>query len=213
MSMEMKIPKDWKHCLLNEAAKVVFSNVDKKNYEGQKEVLLCNYMDVFYNKQITSKLDFMKATASETEIAKFHLNKGDVVFTKDSETAEEIGVCSLVAETIPNLICGYHLGIAKPNPEICCGDYLSLILNFHPVHFQFVQAANGVTRFGLTLESISNIKIPLPPLPEQRKIAAILRTWDEGAEKADAIAATYRAQKRGLMQQLLSGQVRVKGEG
>jgi type I restriction enzyme S subunit len=59
---------------------------------------------------------------------------------------------------------------------------------------------------------ISDYEIYLPPLPEQRKIAAILRTWDEGAEKADVMAATYRAQKRGLMQQLLSGQVRVKGE-
>src|SRR5437868_6476918 len=75
---------------LLEAVDVRFSGVDKKTRAGEATVLLCNYMDVFHNSRITSKVDFMRATASTTEIASNSLRKHDVVFTKDSETSEEI---------------------------------------------------------------------------------------------------------------------------
>lgn len=50
-----------------------------------------------------------------------------------------------------------------------------------------------------------------PPLPEQRKIADILSTWDEALEKLDALIAAKDRRKQALMQQLLTGRERVKG--
>lgn len=51
----------------------------------------------------------------------------------------------------------------------------------------------------------------LPTLPEQRKIADILTTWDEAIETLDALIAAKARQKQALMQQLLTGKTRVKG--
>ena len=55
--------------------------------------------------------------------------------------------------------------------------------------------------------------IPLPPLPEQRAIARILSTWDQGIEALRKLIAARQQRKKGLMQQLLTGKKRVKGFG
>lgn len=55
----------------------------------------------------------------------------------------------------------------------------------------------------LSLEKIAPFKVPVPPLPEQRMIAEILRTWDEAIEKLEALQATKRDRLTGLTQKLL----------
>ncbi len=55
---------------LKEMAKVDISNVDKKAKDGEKDVLLCNFVDVYHNWAITKELvpTLMKATANESQI-------------------------------------------------------------------------------------------------------------------------------------------------
>jgi len=53
-----------------------------------------------------------------------------------------------------------------------------------------------------------SIPIPLPPLPEQRKIAEILSTWDEAIDLTAQLIAAKQRRKQALMQRLLTGQVR-----
>ena len=69
----------------------------------------------------------------------------------------------------------------------------------------------GVGRYKLTKEALSKLPILLPPLPEQRKIADILTTWDEALEKLDALITAKERRKKALMQQLLTGKKRLKG--
>ncbi len=51
----------------------------------------------------------------------------------------------------------------------------------------------------------------LPPLPEQQKIAAILSTWDRAIELTEKLIATKQKRKQALMQQLLTGKLRLPG--
>lgn len=178
------LPKGWAWVPIEELAKLSFSSVDKKSVEGEKAVRLCNYMDVFYNRRICEGMPFMDSTASDSDIKKFTLNAGDVVLTKDSETPEEIAFAAVIDEQIDNLVCGYHLAVLRPDKTKVTGEYLMSAINFHPNHHQFVRLANGATRFGLGIDSLNNALLPLPPLSEQRKIAEIIRTWDEAIETA-----------------------------
>ena len=73
------------------------SNVDKHTIEDELPVRLCNYVDVYYNDLITSALEFMRATASQSEVDRFRLQENDVLITKDSETWDDIGVPALGA--------------------------------------------------------------------------------------------------------------------
>jgi type I restriction enzyme, S subunit len=72
------------------------------------------------------------------------------------------------------------------------------------------QKANGSTILTITKAQLSNFLIPLPPLPEQQKIAAILSEADAKIEKEQTQKAHLQALKKGLMQQLLTGKKRVK---
>jgi len=63
----------------------------------------------------------------------------------------------------------------------------------------------------ITSKDINDFPVNLPPLPQQRKIAAILSTWDEAIQTADQLLKAKKERKRGLMQQLLTGQKRLPG--
>ncbi|WP_216634388.1 restriction endonuclease subunit S [Croceicoccus pelagius] len=58
---------------------------------------------------------------------------------------------------------------------------------------------------------LRKLKLPLPPLSEQRRITEILSTWDRAIERVEALIANARIQKQALMQQLLSGKHRLPG--
>ena len=206
------LPKGWAWVPIEELAKLSFSSVDKKSVEGEKAVRLCNYMDVFYNRRIREGMPFMDSTASDSDIKKFTLYAGDVVLTKDSETPEEIAFAAVIDEQIDNLVCGYHLAVLRPDKTKVTGEYLMSAINFHPNHHQFVRLANGATRFGLGIDSLNNALLPLPPLSEQRKIAEILRTWDEAIETAETELKAKQERKRGLMQKILSPGSQIKAE-
>ena len=61
----------------------------------------------------------------------------------------------------------------------------------------------GIGAGKLDTQELNNIKILLPPLPEQEKIAGILSCWDDGIEKLSALIEKKKTQKKALMQQLL----------
>ncbi|MCY3692047.1 MAG: restriction endonuclease subunit S [Chloroflexota bacterium] len=211
-----KIPAHWEVRRLKSLAVVQLSNVDKKSEEGQEAVGLCNYVDVYYNEQINSDIDFMAATASEDQIRRFSLQKGDVLITKDSESWTDIAVPAVVTQNLPHVVCGYHLAHIRPRNN-CDGTFLSQAFSATGPRNQYEFAANGITRFGLTGHAIREGVFPVPPLPEQRAIADFL-----GQEKAklDSLIAKVREaiqRLRELRSTLISaavtGRIDVSSEG
>ena len=69
----------------------------------------------------------------------------------------------------------------------------------------------GSTLPSLSAATIMNIKIKVPPLEEQKKIAEILGTWDRAIEELTGLIAEKKELKRGLMQRLLTGTQRLPG--
>jgi len=169
---------------LRHVAELSNSNVDKLTVAGEVPVRLCNYVDVYKNERIDNSLDFMRASASPAEIKRFGLRAGDVIITKDSEDSSDIGIPAFVAETSPDLVCGYHLTLLRCRQEVMRGGYLFWALNSKPVREQMSNAANGVTRYGLTLGGMKDVRVPLPDLSTQRRIADFL---DRETEKLDQI--------------------------
>ena len=96
-----QVPDGWRWVRLGDVADIGFSSVDKKTVDGELPVLLCNYTDVFYNGRITPGMDFMPATVNKTECDRWLLKRGDVLFTKDSETVDEIGAHHTSRKTCP----------------------------------------------------------------------------------------------------------------
>lgn len=101
---------------LGEIATVEISGVDKKIKDGEKKIRLCNFVDVYYNWAITivQHDSFMPATARPNEISKFQLRKGQVALTKDSETRDDIGISTYIADDFDDVILGYHCALITP---------------------------------------------------------------------------------------------------
>ncbi len=183
------IPRHWTMEKLKYIAQVQFSNVDKKSEEGEVAVRLCNYVDVYYNDRITSEIEFMEATADPREIAKFQVQPGDVLATKDSEDPNDICVPAVVGESLPGVLCGYHLAQVRPLPGISWGGYIMRAFASCGVRDQFRKRANGITRFGLSQDAVCSALFPVPPLEEQMRIADWL---DDRTKRIDELVAAKR---------------------
>ena len=177
------VPSGWKVKRLKQVASVFPSNVDKKSYEDEPPVRLCNYTDVYYNDTITADLEFMVATASPEQIAKFTLRAGDTIITKDSETADDIAIAAYVPNDIPGVICGYHLAMVRPLHG-AFGGFIKRFFDSNYAKSKFATLANGLTRVGLGQYALDNVELPFPPYEEQVAIASFL---DRETAKIDTL--------------------------
>ena len=142
---------------LADIAKIEISGVDKKTIEGETPVRLCNFVDVYYNWAVTKEKAkaFMTASAKQTEIDKCSIGKGMVAITKDSETRDDIGIATYIADDFEDVLLGYHCALITPNPAI--SDTLSN-------------------------DTISNIPVLLPSIEEQHTIGKLLADLDRKIE-------------------------------
>ncbi|MBP7492463.1 MAG: restriction endonuclease subunit S, partial [Rhodoferax sp.] len=203
---------EWRQVELGQIADVRVSNVDKKTVPGEVPVQLCNYMDVYSNDYIRDHLDFMQASATVAEIARFKVALGDVLITKDSETPDDIGIPTVVIHEVDNLVCGYHVALIKPNQSLVDSMYLSKQLGRAETAGYFARYAAGSTRYGLPMSAMNRTPIALPPLTQQRKIATILSTIDTAIEQTEALIEKYQYIKAGLMHDLFTRGVLPTGQ-
>lgn len=178
-----QIPEHWELMRLRHVARYSNSGVDKKSYEDQQPVQLCNYTDVYYNEFISDDLPFMQSTASNQEIEQFTLTQGDVIFTKDSEDPTDIGIPAFVPYDMPGVVCGYHLTVVRAlNGN--SGSYIHRSIQSTHTKAHFFVESPGVTRYGLNQNTIGNTPVALPPPEEQ---AAIATTLDRETARIDAL--------------------------
>jgi type I restriction enzyme S subunit len=214
MSSELngQCPDGWRDKPLSSLAELRVSNVDKKTESGEKPVCLCNYIDVYNNDYITADMQFMRATGTSAEIIRFGVAVVDVIITKDSETPDEIGVPAVVDSTAPDLVCGYHLAVLRPNQGEIDPTFLAKLLAQPRTARYFGQQANGSTRYGLSTASIERTRIWHPDLPVQQAIGRVVRLLDAAIEKTAAVIAKLKHVRAGLLHDLLTRGLDDNGE-
>ena len=170
---------------LADIAKIEISGVDKKTIEGETPVRLCNFVDVYYNWAITKEKakSFMVASAKQTEIDKCSIGKGMVAITKDSETRDDIGVATYIADDFEYVLLGYHCALITPNPAIVDGKYLNAFMHTRYIQKYFENNASGSgQRYTLSNDTIGNIPVLIPSIEEQHTIGKVLADIDRKIE-------------------------------
>ena len=166
---------------LGDIANIEISGVDKKCVTGELPIRLCNFVDVYRNWAITSEMaeKFMEATARQTEIEKFTIMKGQVAFTKDSETRDDIGIPTYIADNFDDVVLGYHNALVTPNSKVLNGKYLNALLHTDYAKKYFANNASGSgQRYSLSIDTLNAFPLPLPSLKEQEKIGNIFSSID-----------------------------------
>ncbi|AEV35250.1 type I restriction-modification enzyme subunit S HsdS [Pseudovibrio sp. FO-BEG1] len=154
----------------------------------------------------------VKAAPDNGEVQRAMLQKGDFLISR-ANTPERVGYSAMFRDEVEN--CSYPdlMMRFRPDETIAYPEYLEQKLWSQPVKSQLRSAAAGTSKSMVKLNkaAIEKTKLLLPPLPEQKKIAEILGTWDRAIEVAEKQLKNAEAQKRALMQHLLTGTHRLKG--
>lgn len=166
---------------LQDVAEVEISGVDKKILDGETLVRVCNFTDVYYNWAITQEKakSFLVASANTREINRFHLRKGMIALTKDSETRFDIGISTYIADDLEEVILGYHCALITPFESIVNGKYLNAFISSRYIKQYCANSANGSgQRYSLPISVLKNMPILLPSIKEQQAIGGLLSQID-----------------------------------
>ena len=141
--------------------------------------------------------------------SQFKIEAGDFLISKRQIVH---GACGLVPEELEGSIVSNEYAVMHGNGKI---DLRYLNYLAHSIYFQQTcfHSSIGVhvEKMIFKVDKWLKWKFNIPPLPEQKKIAEILGTWDAAIAAQEKLIANSETQKKALMQQLLTGKKRLKG--
>lgn len=134
------------------------------------------------------------------------VKKGDVVI---STVRPNLQGFFLVKDDKKDLVVSTGFSVLTP---ICCDSQYLLSCFFSSIiGKQFYSLVVGSNYPAVNSSDVAKLKLPIPPIEEQRKIAEILRAWDEAIDKQCRLIERLEERKRVLMQRLLTGRMRIHG--
>lgn len=203
------IPEEWEVVRLEELFEFKNGvNADKEKYGNG--VKFINVSEVLNQNFITESIIPGSVELVEKIRKLYVVKKGDVLFNRTSETQEEIAFASVYMGDEEVIFGGFVIrGQSKDNRINI--EFKKYCFQNAEVRKQKIARAQGAVRANIGQGDLGKVSLPLPPLPEQRTIATILSTWDKAIDLTQQLLAAKEEQKKGLMQRLLTGRVRVKG--
>ena len=136
------------------------------------------------------------------------IQAGDLLFAGSGETAEEIGRCAAYLGE-EQAYAGGDIVVLTPSEQNSV--YLGYLMNHPTVVAQKARMGQGDAVVHISASNLAQVKIELPPLTEQTAIANVLSDMDAEIAALERRRDKARAVKQGMMQQLLTGRVRLVG--
>jgi len=202
-----EIPEEWEVASLEKCLREICSGFRPKGGVGK----LTEGIPSIGGEHITidGKLDFssIKYISEEffEEMPRGHIQQGDILLVKDGAT---IGKLALMTKMpFDKMAVNEHVYILRSNERLSPA-YLYYVLASHRIQSSLQQVQTGSAQPGLNSSFVRHLDIQLPPLPEQKKIAAILGAADAKIEAEAQKREQLQTLKKGLMQDLLTGRVR-----
>lgn len=194
---------DWEEKKLGEIGTFQTSSVDKLSKEDEEQVYLVNYMNVYRHENISNstRSNLQIVTAKENQIQSSDLRKGDILFTPSSETPTDIGHSVVIFEDLENTLFSYHLMRFRPSVNLDL-LYSHYFCNIPSVLKQLSSFATGSTRFTISVGNFSKVKVQLPSINEQIKIANFLSSIDKSIENIGYQIEDSINFKQGLLQKM-----------
>lgn len=172
----------WREKLLdkNENLKAIgylfeFKNGINKNKDcfGTGNAII-NYIDVYKNNKITNDIVKGLVKLNDTDLNRYSCKKGDVFFTRTSETREEVGMASVLIDDINDSVFSGFLLRARPKTDLLIPEYCAYCFSSPRVRRDIISYANFTTRATVTGSILSKVKIYVPSKAEQIRIVKTL---------------------------------------
>lgn len=157
----------------------------EKKFFGQGTPIV-NYTDVYHNNRLHKETLKGLVTLSESEIERYRVQRGDVFFTRTSETPEEVGIASVMLDDIKDCTFSGFLLRARPITTLLLPEYCAYCFGSYNVRQAIIKYSTFTTRALTNGTSLSRIPIPLPSLQEQSRIVSILDGFEASIKNLEA---------------------------
>ena len=202
--MKKHLPSGWKEFALKDIGNFLRGSGISKKDLSDTGIPAIRYGDIY------TKYDFViKNVSSFTNSKGTELKKGDILFAGSGETAEEIGKSVAFIDDY-KAFAGGDIIIFRPNIDLN-SLFLSYILNSGKCRKDISIMGQGHTVVHIYASSLEILKVILPPLDEQKRIAEVLSLCDKLIENLTKLIEKKEIYKKGVMQRVLSGEVRFNG--
>ena len=200
------LPEEWKILPAGEVFNIQLGKMlNKKARQGNNlQPYLANFNVQWGDFDLS---EVQKMNFSDREMKKFQLKKGDLLVCEGGE----VGRCAVWGEQI--YPCFYQKALHRIRPRI---EEIDVFFTMYYVHL--TSSSSGMVNYTaqtsishFTIEQFLKFPIALLPLPEQKKIAEILCTWDNAIKQLRKLINVKLRLKKALMQQLLTGKKRLPG--
>lgn len=192
------IPQEWEVKKLGNVAESFSGGTPKADnneyYDGNIPFIRSGEIHQKNTALFLSELGLAESSAKIVEkgdllIALYGANSGDSAISQINGAINQAILCIRPYNLLTSFLC----------------SFLELKKNMYVA--KYLQGGQG----NLSGDIVNNYIIPIPPLPEQQKIAEVLGTWDKAIEKQTQLIEKLELRKKGLMQQLLTGKKRLPG--
>lgn len=197
------LPSEWEVARLGNVIDVIRNGTTKKQNRSGRGYPISRIETISASIINPAKTGFVEGlSAEDTKI--YRLKQGDILLSHIN-SEPYLGNSALYRGNPPILIHGMNLLLIRTDPVVLNSEFLNFLFNFYRSKGIFIGiASRAVNQSSINQGKIKTILVPLPPLPEQEKIAYVLSTVQAAIEKTEAVIRTTRELKKSLMKYLFT---------
>jgi type I restriction enzyme S subunit len=201
----IQIPGDWEVKHLSYAVQIQGGYAFKSELFSNEGIPVIRISNIQENRVLIDETCYCE----DDKLTAFIIHEGDMLIAMSGATTGKIGKYTFRSKAYLNQRVGRFLfNEDRIEPEYVYHYFL------YPNTLKYLLLdAMGGAQPNISNDNIERIKIPLPPLPEQKAIAQLLTTADAAIHTTEKLIAQKELRKKWLMQQLLTGKKRLKGFG
>lgn len=200
------LPKDWSVHRLGNVTTKITDGEHQTPMRSKTGVLLLSARNVTNGRLLLEDVDYVPNEEFERIAKRILPQKGDVLISCSGSIGRVCAVPSGLKFAMVRSVA-----LVRPDETKLDTSFLYHQLTSERIQEQMRLAASQAAQANLFQGHITQLIVVVPPLPEQRKIADILTTWDEALTQLDALIEAQERRKKALMQQLLTGKKRFPG--
>ncbi len=208
-----EIPIDWDIKTFDELFKFLRNGTNSRDdLEESGDIQYIHYGDIHAKWHSVLNCDVEKIPYIDEEKVRELplLQDGDLIIADASEDYEGSGASVLLRNVRSRkIVSGLHTIPLRSIDKNIIPEFKTYLNSIKFVKNQIVAYVTGISVYGLSKNNLKKIKIPLPPIEEQQKIATILTDVDCQIKKQLEYKSKLKSVKKGLMQKLLTGKLRV----
>ena len=197
------LPEEWKVVRLGGVIDLLRNGITKQQNKLNIGIPISRIETISAGKINTQKVGYI-SNLSDDEIEKYKVHKGDILLSHIN--SEPYLGNSAIYENAPEiLIHGMNLLLLRVNKNVLSSEYLNFLFNYYREKNFFIKiASRSVNQSSINQAKIKSLPLPLPPLPEQKRIAAVLFAVQEAKEKTQAVIDATKALKKSMMKHLFT---------